>query len=111
MWPRATNVQGEGETGNRSRSWPGPCTGVAEGPYRIHGLHISGKNQLNLRLQSQIETDVSESIVIRNFFGKSTEINKKSLTDSKYYLPVDHVIIVDRDVSEPDGFPHGYASN
>jgi len=27
---KAAIVPGEGETGNRSRSWPGPCTGAAE---------------------------------------------------------------------------------
>ena len=65
----------------------------------------------NQHLRSQIETDVLVNTVISNFFGKPAKINKKFFTDSEYYLPVDHVIIVDCDVSEPHGLLHGYASN
>ena len=59
------------------------------------------------RSYSDIEIEVLLHTVIINFFGKPAEIIKKFLTDSEYYLPVDHVIIMDCDVSEPDGFLHG----
>ncbi len=63
------------------------------------------------RRRSQIETGFLVSVVSSNFFGKSTEIYKKFLADSEYYLLVNHVIVVDRDVSEADGLLHGVAGS
>ena len=94
--------------------WPGataPGHHLLHGPFRIHGLHFSGKNELDPGLRSVITTDVLASSVISNFFSKTTKVNKEFLADSKYYLPVNHVIIVDCDVSEADGLLHGYASS
>jgi len=45
----------------------------------------------------------------RNLFGKLTKIDQGFLTDGKYYLPVDHGIIMNCDVSEADCLFHGLA--
>jgi len=59
----------------------------------------------------QIATDVLANIVISNFFSETAKVNKEFLTDSEYYFPVNHVVIVDCDVSEADGLLHGFAGS
>ena len=61
--------------------------------------------------QNRIATDFLANIVISNFFSETAKVNKEFLADCEYYLPVNHVIIVDCDVSEADGLLHGYASS
>lgn len=47
--------------------------------------------------------------IVGNLFHIPAKINKVSPGDSKHYFPVDDIIIMHRNVSEPHGLSHGFA--
>jgi len=49
--------------------------------------------------------------VFNNFLGKPAKIHKRLLTDGKHDLPVDHIIIMDRNVPEADSLLQGFTGH
>jgi len=47
--------------------------------------------------------------IVGNLFHIPAKINKVSPGDSKHYFPVDDIIIMHCNVSEPHGLSHGFA--